>query len=255
MAKEDLEERTVFAEPEEGGTIAISRPPPAVEARTDPEDTQPVLRERAAERNTVPETEQLISRTGYAAEGVRVAVLFAHRFGRRLLGNRAHLQVKLNEPGVSTEAGTRARQAIVLVATKTKRGTTTIGWLDIPRSIAELKSYPMLAEQHRSRRGQEEFDVGREEYEALLGDLDGFLRGTGITPSIAELPSIFPKSGQAVPVKRSEVQLNPRTITAIIVLILMIGIGIGFAARGCGEADPDHPHDQPRKSRVWPRPR
>lgn len=255
MANEDLEERTVFSEPEEGGTIAVSQPPPAVEIKTDPEDTQPIREERAAERNTVPESEQLISRTGYAAEGVRVAVLFAHRFGRRLLGNRAHLSVKLNEPGVSTEAGTRARQAIVLVATKTKRGTTTIGWLDIPRSIAELKSYPMLAEQHRTRRGQEEFDVGREEYEALLKDLDAFLRGSSITPTIAELPSILPKTGQTLPIKRSEVQLNPRAIAAIIVLILMIGIGIGFAARGCGEV-PDQAHDQPRKGRVWPpRPR
>src|SRR5688500_3135271 len=154
MAKDDLEERTVFAdsEPEEGGTLAISRPPPPLEVKTDPNNVTQNVRE---ERHTIPEDAPLIERTGYAQEGVRISVLFAHRFGKRILGSRGHLAVTLNEPGVSTESGVKARQAIVLVPRSKGRGSTTIGWVDIPRCLAELKSYPLIADQHRSRKHEE----------------------------------------------------------------------------------------------------
>lgn len=250
MAKDsDLEERTVFAEPEEGGTVAV-------EVKTDPDSTMSVRNER----NTVPENEQLVARTGYAAEGVRVAVLFAHKFGRRVLGTRAHLSVRLNEPGVSTESGTKARQAIVLVPKTKGRGTTTIGWLDPARCIAELKSFALLAEQHRSRNRGEEVDVGREEYEALLGDMELFLRGSGITPTIAEVPSAVAKAVHDGPKKSGELQLTTRMIVGIISLILLIGVGIGvIASKSCDDEVEevrfeDAPKEQtlPLKRRVSP---
>lgn len=234
----DLEERTVFAEPEEGGTIAASTPPTGQTHQThQTQDTQPAP---APERHVeLDQNEDLLSRTGYAAEGTRIAVLFAHRFGRRLIGTRAHLTVKLNEPGVSTESGVKARQSIVLVPKGKGRGTTVVGWLDVPRCLAELRSYALLADQYRTRH-REEIDVGREEYEAVLNDLQQFLRGSGITPTIAEPPSILPKSGTSSPAKRAEVHVGTRAIAAIIALILMIGIGIGVVVtRSCGSRTSD----------------
>jgi hypothetical protein len=210
MAKDDLEARTVFAGSEEASL------------------TQP------EEGGTIPEDQPLVERTGYAQEGVRIAVLFAHRFGKRILGTRGHLAIKLNEPGVSTDAGVKARQAFVLVPRSKGRGSTTIGWIDIPRGLAELKTFPLLADQHRSRKG-DEIDVGKDEYEVLINDLQDFLRSNQVTPTLAEPPSALAK---AVPKTKGGLEMTPRTIAAIIAIILAIGIAIGLGvARGCGSQD------------------
>lgn len=215
MAKDDLEARTVFADPGHDPG----------DAGTDPD---------REEKTVEPDDTPLVERTGYAAEGVRVAVLFAHRFGKRLLGTRAHLGVKLNEPGVSTDQGAKARQAIVLVPKSKGRVTTTIGWIDTPRALAEVKSYALVAEQHRARTS-DEVDIEKNEYEALLGDLQQFLKSQSITSSIAEATAqtakgLAPK-GSASP--KIDVSSEPRTVTlrpgviALLVLILGMGVAIG----------------------------
>ncbi len=245
MSKDDLEARTVFADLGDAGTD------PDREEKTEAPTAPPSSRAERAEN------ESLVERTGYAAEGVRVAVLFAHRFGKRLIGERAHLMVKLHEPGVSTEQGAKARQSLVLVPKSKGRVSTTMGWIDVPRCMAELKSYALIAEQHRART-TEEIDIGYDEYEVLLGDLQLFLRTNNITPSIGDVPAISSKSGASskadVTPAQTGVTLRPKVI-GMLVLILCLGVAIGvFLSRKYGTVGDDEEIVDERPQQSEPQP-
>jgi hypothetical protein len=240
----DLEERTVFADDVEGRTIAVdadSTQSVRAERKTLTDATREELTHDTVDQvnHTAREVDDLVSRTGYAAEGVRLALLFAHQFGRRPLGRHAHLMLRLNEPGLTTEGGTKARQSLVLVPKDERRGTTTIGWLDSSRLLAELKSYALIAEQHRARR-HEELDIARDEYERLGDDLSTFLRNNGLTLSIADVPSgAAGAAARALPERPvRELAVTPRSIGTMIALILALGMMIGaVVARGCDDGN------------------
>src|SRR5688572_31725792 len=211
----DLEEQTIFNDTDAEREPAAAPPPRApmrLEETTEHEPTESVRSERDTQiaplSGALPAAEaDLAERTGFATESMKVALLFAHRFGKRTVGGTGQYLLRLSEPGVSTDGGAKARQSITLSPKNQSMGAIVIGWVDLARAIAELKSYALVAEQQRQRKG-EALGLSREEYETLQSDLQRFFRESGVTPSIVDR-----QSGGLPPV--SEVAVSPRMIAGI----------------------------------------
>lgn len=175
-----------------------------------------------------------VDRTSFAQESLRLGVAFAHHFARHTLGVRAHLRVRLSDPGVSTDGGHKARQSILLVADTRARGTTVIGWLDTARQAAGLKTWELVAAQHEQR-FRSPPDLGRDDYQALTADLQSFLDTNAITLEVDEpAPGATSSSGQS---RRVEWSITPRHIVLFVALVLALGAVLGASITRSCDAD------------------
>lgn len=113
------------------------------------------------------------SHTVHAQQALEFSEVFAYRFQGKQVGEPQR-SLRLNEPdGPSTAGGKQARQSMVLV--NDSGDTVVMGWVDMPSKVAELRSFSYVASQFQARKGHV-IDVRQENYDALLGEVESFLR-------------------------------------------------------------------------------
>lgn len=124
--------------------------------------------------------------TVLAREGVNAAELINTAFKKKEVGKVAPRRVEVVAPhGPSTSGGKKARQSITLVPVSDTGGKFVIGFLDVGQKLAELRDYPVVAEQYRARFGSR-LEITAPEYEAMTKDLTGLLGTLGYRVEAAE---------------------------------------------------------------------
>ncbi|MBK8012583.1 MAG: hypothetical protein IPK13_14630 [Deltaproteobacteria bacterium] len=116
------------------------------------------------------------SRTHHAAQGAAISELVDRKFAGRTFGGsiRRRLQVRSHD-GPSTDAGRKARQAILLVPEHEGEASSIMcGWLDASRRVAELRPFSSVRTSHKTRFGSE-IDLPEAEYEAATEALRVYL--------------------------------------------------------------------------------
>ncbi len=163
------------------------------------------------------------NRTVHAQQAFELTEVFAYKFGHVIFGQKRPRRLKLLEPELSTAGGKRARQSMMLVPDDGEGGNLVIGFLDAPARTAELRSYNVVKQQFQARFNQD-IDLKREEYDALIDDLRSFLKIQRIDPKIVEA------AVQAPQAKKPPVEAPSAPASAPVMLaMLSIGILIGFA--------------------------
>jgi hypothetical protein len=113
------------------------------------------------------------NRTVHAQQAFELSDLFAYKFGPRAFSGR---RLRLMEPdGPSTAGGKLARQSMVLVADDPEGTNVVVGWVDGSARQSEVRTFAAVAQQFSARHGRP-LDMKREDYEALIKDVETFLR-------------------------------------------------------------------------------
>lgn len=176
-------------------------------------------------------------RTEYAQRAYEFADVFEMKFGHLIYGVERARRLKLQEPdGPSTAGGRRARQPIVLVPDRGD-GNLVVGWVDVPRHQAELRSFELLSEQFLARFSIP-IDLDKEAYDRLRRDLDGFLRIQNVELRVTPpAPPTDARGGQRSaprPASMIEAGAIPSALALVVVLVAGIaaGLGLGYALFG-----------------------
>jgi hypothetical protein len=170
------------------------------------------------------------NRTVHAQQAFELTEVFQYKFGHVLFGKTRPRRLKMLEPDVSTAGGKRARQSLVLVPDEGDGGTLVIGFIDAPARIAELRSFNVVRNQFQAR-FQSEIDLARDEYDALLDDLRGFLKIQRFDPKIVEAtvgPQMQKRPAPEPPAPKSNVPL----MLAMLSIGILIGFAIGYIVFG-----------------------
>ncbi|MCB9655692.1 MAG: hypothetical protein H6729_16330 [Deltaproteobacteria bacterium] len=116
------------------------------------------------------------SRTHHAAQGAEISELVERKFAGRTFGGSVRRCIQVRNPdGPSTDAGRKARQAILLVPEHEGESSAVMcGWLDASRRVAELRPFSSVRTFH-VRRFEREIDLPEAEYEAATEALRLYL--------------------------------------------------------------------------------
>jgi hypothetical protein len=115
-------------------------------------------------------------RTLHAQRAFDFSTTFAYRFGNVAFGAKTPRKLDLvGADAVSTAGGKQARQSVVLHPGSNDQNNIVVGFIDVPHKSCEIRSYAVTSQQFYAR-FRRTFDTTREEYEALVDDLQGFLR-------------------------------------------------------------------------------
>src|SRR5687768_1231351 len=121
---------------------------------------------------------QAPNRTQYASQAVAAADFFAAKFRDKRYGP-ARRALRLGEPdGPSTDGGRKARQPVILQTTPDDGLTVVVGFIDVAKKAAELRTHAAIAEHFRVR-FERPFDVPERDYEAMVTEAGAFLRELG----------------------------------------------------------------------------
>jgi hypothetical protein len=161
------------------------------------------------------------NRTVHAQQAFELTEVFHYKFGHLFFGQARPRKLKILEPELSTAGGKRARQSLVLIPDDGDSGNLVIGWLDAPARTAELRSFNVVRQQFQARFNSE-IDIKREEYDALIDDLRGFLKIQKIDHKIVEA-AVGP-----APKKPAAERAAPRADTNVMLAMLSIGMLFGF---------------------------
>lgn len=127
------------------------------------------------------------ARTAFANRAFVLSEMFNAKFRNARFSGAVNRVVKVIPPETeSTGGGKMARDSITLVPESEGAGGSSIviGWLDVGHSVAELRSYAVLAERHKDRFGSLAFDLEKAEYETFLTDAQTFLAAEAITTTL-----------------------------------------------------------------------
>ena len=132
------------------------------------------------------------NRTLHASQAFRVSELLELKFAMHTLGSQVVRQLKVvGIDGPSTDGGRKARQSMTLADRKDQVAGLVVGYLDVPRRTAELKSYVVLADEHRKRHHHPlDFSLG--DYDRFVKEVTGFLKGQGIDTRLSNLSAVRP---------------------------------------------------------------
>lgn len=168
-------------------------------------------------------------RTVHAQEAFEFGDVFGYKFGGLTFGNTPPRKLKLNEPEMSTGGGRKARQSIVLFPENGDSGRALVcGWLDVPRRVAELRSYNLLSQQHEARYG-ESIDLLREDYDRAIEELKSFFRIQKLSTTVIDAP---PKPNAPSGAAREKTPAPIVAMSAMLLIGVLIGLGIGYLVFG-----------------------
>jgi len=115
-------------------------------------------------------------RTIHAQQAFEFVDVFNLKFAIHTFGASPKRRIKLMEPEVSTDGGRKARQPVVLAGVDDEGARPLVcGWLDVPRRVAELRTYGALRQQFEGRAGAQ-LDLPRDGYDRAIQELVGFLK-------------------------------------------------------------------------------
>jgi hypothetical protein len=185
----------------------VPPPPPVVS----PIVTAPHLTTLPPAAAPPPETDL---RTTFSNKAAMVADLVKATFARRSYG-MAPYRLRIDEPdGPSTAGGLHARQPISLVANMDSAPPIVVGWVDVAKKDAQLRTYDVVKRRHQSR-FTTPLDLTANEYEEFLNELVETLFYGGIKIML-QVPDDEPSPGQGVqsPAQgqgQVQVQAQPQT--------------------------------------------
>jgi hypothetical protein len=129
---------------------------------------------------------------------------------------------------MSTDGGRKARQPLTLVPEEEGGRTIVVGWVDVPRKLAELRSFNTASQQFEERY-KSSIDINREEWERAIAELSGFFRIQQVETTVVDT------GGSRSPAKSKQEEAEekrgdpsiPLAITMLVIGIL-IGFGLGY---------------------------
>jgi hypothetical protein len=165
-------------------------------------------------------------RTVHAQEAFKFNDVFGFKFQVLTFGAAVARRVKLSPPEMSTDGGRKARQPITLVPDEEGGRSIVCGWVDVPRKIAELKSYNVASEQFQARYGAA-IDMTREEWEKVVAEINGFFRIQQIETTVVDT-AVRPTGKTKVEKPAEERRADPSLSLAAVMLLIGIAIGFGL---------------------------
>lgn len=151
-------------------------------------------------------------RTQFANRAFVISELVNVKFRNQRFTGAVSRVVKVEPPATeSTGGGKMARETITLVpeSDRVEGNSIVVGFLDVGKSTAELRTYDMLEERHRQRFGSLPFDLDRNQYDAFIDEMQRFLVEEGMTLQSATETESAPASAP-----RTASQPAMRTIAA-----------------------------------------
>jgi hypothetical protein len=171
-------------------------------------------------------------RTVLAQEAFKFNDVFGFKFSVLFFGAAVKRRLRLSEPEMSTDGGRKARQPIMLMPEEEGGRALVLGWIDVPRKIAELRSYNVASSQFEARYGSA-IDIPREEWERAAAEVTGFLRIHQIETTVVDSGSkaAGPKKDEKPAVEKPA---DPSMSLAIAMLVIgtLIGFGLGYLVFG-----------------------
>jgi hypothetical protein len=169
-----------------------------------------------------------VKRTVVAQQAIDLGELLNFRFERKYVGRNVPKRLSvITLDSQSTGGGRMARQSVVLTPLEEGvQGTIMCGWLDVARRDAEVREHRLVAEQFEARY-HVPFDVGHDEYEALVGELQSFLANQGFTFARGRVVSLAPPRPAPPPAERS----SPLGTLLWVVFGCVFGLGIAYLLR------------------------
>lgn len=118
--------------------------------------------------------------TAFAQAALAVSDLVAAKFSGTKFGGSLPRIVKVQAPNVpSTGGGKQARESVILLP---ENGDTaqavTAGFIDVGLRSVELRTFNALNATYMQRHGRP-LDIPRDQYDAFVAELQGFLGGEG----------------------------------------------------------------------------
>lgn len=169
-----------------------------------------------------------VKRTVVAQQAIDLGEILNFRFARKHVGRDVPKRLSvITLDSQSTGGGKMARQSVVLTPLEEGvQGTIMCGWVDVARREAEIREYRLVADQYEARY-HVGFDVGAEEYEALLAELQSMLANQGYALTRARAVSLAPPRPEA-PAAESR---SPLVTVLWIVVGCAVGLGIAYLLR------------------------
>ncbi|MCK6548938.1 hypothetical protein L6R52_24045 [Myxococcota bacterium] len=172
-------------------------------------------------------------RTIHAQQAFEFVDVFNLKFAIHTFGASPKRRIKLMEPEVSTDGGRKARQPVVLAGVDDEGARPLVcGWLDVPRRVAELRTYGALRQQFEGRAGAQ-LDLPRDEYDRAIQELVGFLKIHRIETTMLEAaarPSVAPTERPAAKPAPTSTPVAP--MLGMLVIGILIGLGLGYLLFG-----------------------
>lgn len=162
-------------------------------------------------------------RTVLAQEAFKFNDIFAMKFAPLSFGTGTKRKLKISEPEMSTDGGRKARQPITLMPEEEGGRAIVVGWVDVPRKLAELRSFNVAKEQYEARY-QSSIDIPREEWERATSEITGFFRIQQIETTVVSAAA----RDKAKALEKPAAKSDPSMTLALIMLALGIAIGFGL---------------------------
>lgn len=197
-------------------------PPPPV---LNPVVTAPHLLPSAPPPSEPPREE---IRTTFSNKAAMVADLVRATFARRSYGT-APYRLRIDEPdGPSTAGGLLARQPISLVSNLESAPSISVGWVDVAKKEAQLRSYGVVVRRHQSRHGGG-LDILEQEYEQFFNELVEtlFYGGIKILVLVPDEPDAQQSQAQAQAPPQSRGR-SPLVSLILFALIFALGLAVGM---------------------------
>jgi hypothetical protein len=167
-------------------------------------------------------------RTVLAQEAFKFNDVFGIKFAVQSFGSTVKRRLKLSEPEMSTDGGRKARQPITLMTEEEGGRSIVVGWVDVPRKLAELRSFNVAKEQYEARY-QSSIDVPREEWERAVSEIIGFFRIQQIETSVVDT-AVRATDKQKAKIEKVAAPADPSITLALVMLAIgvLIGFGLGY---------------------------
>lgn len=164
-------------------------------------------------------------RTVLAQEAFQFNDVFAIKFGNQTYGSPTKRRLKVSQPEMSTDGGRKARQPITLAPWEEGGRSITVGWVDVPRKLAEVRSFNVAKEQFEARYRDTAIDIAREEWERAVSELISFLRIQQIETTVVDTAVRATEKQKA---KAAAEKPKERTDPSITLALIMLGIGVAI---------------------------
>lgn len=171
-------------------------------------------------------------RTVFAQEAFKFNDIFGMKFSVLIYGADVKRRLRISEPEMSTDGGRKARQPITFVPDEEGGRAIVLGWVDVPRKIAELRSYNVASTQFEARYGAA-IDIAREEWERASAEVTGFLRIHQVETTVVDTGS--KNSGtkrEEKPVVEKPADPSMQLAIAMLIIGTLIGFGLGYLVFG-----------------------
>jgi hypothetical protein len=158
--------------------------------------------------------------TAFAQAALAVSDLVAAKFANTRFGGSVVRAVKIQAPNVpSTGGGKQARESVVLMPESgDSTQAITVAFIDIGLRALEIRTFAAVNAPYQQRFGRA-LDIPKAEYDAFLGELQGFLTGEGYVVKIVDATDQAAKAQKA-----QKAEENATHETGGIPLGLVLGI-------------------------------